>query len=241
MKNFIKKHTLTLFFAMLSIGAIAQTASPEELQIEIEDLKATINKNENKIVNLGISIGYRKIWKRDFDNFQEVAISPIDSTLKIRDINGETGYMILSTELTINPFLRSTGIKTRIDEYNKSREDQKLRIVPAAKRLALMGVQRFTFVASLNFAEFQAAQTNFTFNKGIDGGLGLGLKLSENFWIAWTYEVTTNRQLRTYVKGYENKQLVFDGETITEIDHNDNNLFYNKRLSSSNFKFILTL
>ena len=231
----MKKQLFILMLVSIGIGTYAQTDSVTIKNVE--ELQAKIDKMDKKIVNLGVSIGYKNIWKKDLDNYQEAIISPIDTTLKIQNL--DNGFVVLSTELIVNPFVKSTGIESLINDYNSARKNEKLKIGPAATRLALIGLQRLTLIASINLAEFQTAQSNFTFNKTIDGGLGIGFRLADNFWLAWTYEVTSHRQIRDYVKEFENDKIVIGGETITELDQNDNNLFYDKRLASNNFKFIL--
>lgn len=226
-----------LFFLLLVITTMTEAQTDSLTLSKVKELQDKIDKMETKIANLGISIGYRSIWKKDLDNYQEAILSPIDTTLKIQNL--DNGFVVLSTELLINPFIKASWITSLINDYNYARKNKKLTIGPAASRLALMGLQRITFIASINLAEFQTAQNNFSFNKTIDGGLGLGLRLADNFWIAWTYEVTTHRQLRNYIKSYENQKIVLVGKTLTELDSNDNNLFYDKKLASNNFKFIL--
>lgn len=231
----MKKYIFYVIFSFACIECVAQE-DPSTTK-KIEELQKKIDAMNNKIVNLGVSIGYKRIWKSDLDNFQEASISPVDTTLKIQNL--DNGFVVLSTELIINPFVKSTGLKSLIEEYNSARKREGWKVGPAAKKLLCIGLQRLTLIASVNLAEFQTSQSNMSFNKNIDGGLGLGLRLADNFWLAWTYEITTHRQIRGYVKDFENKKIVIGGATITELDNSDNKLFYNKRLASNNFKFIM--
>lgn len=213
--------------------------SQDSIQAKVADLKAKIDKMENKVVTFGISIGYKRIWNKDINDFQSASISPIDSTLHLESL--DNGSVVLSTELMITPFNNSKGIKDLIEKAENKLEpgSQSKKFFPLISEVFLLGLQKFTFIASVNLAEFQTAQNNYSFNKSIDGGLGIGLKLSENFWLAWTYEIATHRKLRSNIESFENQKITIDGETLTSLDESDNSLFYDKKLSSSNFKFII--
>lgn len=223
-----------LIFIMLVITFSSTIKAQDSTTIsEVKKLKEKIDKIENKTINLGVSIGYKYIWNKDLNYYQEATISPIDTTLKIQNL--DNGFVVLSTELIINPFAKSTFL----NDFKNGIKIWKLKIIgPKIVELAQKILHRLTLIASVNLAEFQTAQSNFSFNKAIDGGLGIGLRLSETFWIAWTYEITSHRQLRDYIHSYKDEKIVVSGNTLTKLDENDNNLFYTKRLSSANFKFI---
>lgn len=218
------------FYVLICTFCFSQT---ENLKLNaIELLQRRIDNKENKCVNMGISVGFKKITKSDLINFKDEVISSIDTTLKLQKL--DNGFIVLSTELIISPFLNNSLIGNLIIESSKGNDKNKV-----IKKLALNIIQRLSFIASVNLAEVSMAQTDFTYNKTIDGGLGIGFRMSENFWLAWSFEVSSHRKLRDYVKAYENQKITINGITLTELDKTDNTLFYNKRLKANNIKLIM--
>lgn len=97
---------------------------------------------------------------------------------------------------------------------------------------------RLSFVATVNLAQFGASQTA-AFNKKIDGGLGLGIKLNDDFHLALTAEMISVRQLRDYViDTYKDKPIIIDDAPLNALDINDNNLFADNYNLGFSVKFI---
>jgi len=225
----MKKLYLSLFCCILSWVCRPQNEALPPNAFEF--LNNRIENVEKKRVNLGISLGFKSIRKQDLKYFTDEIISSIDSTLKLQRL--DNGFIVLSTELLLNPFITHTPY------YMRSISDAKKQESLSAWRFVRKMLEQLTLVASINLAEVNMAHAEFAFNKTIDGGLGFGFRLAENLWLAWTYEVTSHRRLRDYVRVYENQKVVIGGNTLTELDRNDNTLFYNKKLKANNFKFIL--
>ncbi|MDB4920815.1 hypothetical protein [Mucilaginibacter sp.] len=82
-----------------------------------------------------------------------------------------------------------------------------------------------------------------SFNKNINGGIGIGYFVTENLQVAAFYDVSRISQLRDYiVNSYENKPIPKgDGTNYNALDSKDTNLFYNKTLSGWSFKLIFSL
>jgi hypothetical protein len=82
-----------------------------------------------------------------------------------------------------------------------------------------------------------------TFNKNINGGMGVGYFVTENLQVAVFYDVSRISQLRDYiVDSYENKPIPKgDGTNYNALDSKDTNLFYNKTVSGWSFKLIFSL
>jgi hypothetical protein len=82
-----------------------------------------------------------------------------------------------------------------------------------------------------------------SFNKNIDGGLGLGYFFTPDFQLAAFYDVSRVSQLRDYVvKNYTGKQVPNGDKTYyTTLDIKDNNLFYNKTISGFSIKAVFSL
>ena len=100
--------------------------------------------------------------------------------------------------------------------------------------------QNIGFTANLNLIEFTSAQTNSTFNKPIDGGLGFAYALDKKkkFAIALTYERTSNRKPKDWVLNNAGAPIIVNGQPITSINKNDDQYYMNTGLNAVAFKFI---
>ena len=100
--------------------------------------------------------------------------------------------------------------------------------------------QNIGFTANLNLIEFTSAQTNSTFNKPIDGGIGFAYALDKKkkFAIALTYERTSNRKPKDWVLNNAGAPIIVNGQPITSINKNDDQYYMNTGLNAVAFKFI---
>ncbi len=74
------------------------------------------------------------------------------------------------------------------------------------------------------------------FNKSLEGGIGVAVRLAQDFGLAGTYERVFSRRLRKFV--VEGQQLSVDGKVLTTIDETDDRFFVDDNLSATSFKFI---
>lgn len=100
--------------------------------------------------------------------------------------------------------------------------------------------QNMGFTANINLLEFTSAQTNSTFNKPIDGGIGFALALDKDkkFAVALTYERTSGRRPKSWVLDNDGSTIVVNGQTVTSIDKNDDQYYINTGLNAVAAKFI---
>jgi len=84
---------------------------------------------------------------------------------------------------------------------------------------------------------------NVSFNKNINGGLGVGYFFNDNCQLALFYDISSISQLRDYIVNiYQNKPIPNgSGTNYTALDPNDNNLFYNRTISGFSVKLIFSL
>lgn len=82
-----------------------------------------------------------------------------------------------------------------------------------------------------------------SFNKSIDGGLGLGYFITPSLQFALFYDISQKRQLRDYiVQSYQNSPIPSDAKTVyNALDTADDKLFYNKTVSGLSFKLVFSL
>jgi len=151
-------------------------------------------------------------------------LSPIDNSLKLQSVNPVS--FLLSTTVIVNPI---SSYYRKVDKDGKAYGD--VYSVPS----------RLSFIATVNLAQFGASQTA-SFNKKIDGGLGLGIRLNNDFHLGITAEMISVRQLRDYVvNDFKDKPIVIGNQTLNALDVSDNRLFVDKYYFGLSVKFIYVL
>jgi hypothetical protein len=215
----MKLFYITLAFLFIfSLRAFSQTQ--EISKTDANDLRDDGYKINTKMLKFGASLGFNYLTKKIYDP----VLSPIDNSLKLQSISPIS--FLLSTTVIINPI---SSYYRKLDAAGKPIGD--VYSVPS----------KLSFVATVNLAQFGASQMN-SFNKKIDGGLGLGFELNENFHVAMTAEMISVRQLRDYiVNDYENKPIIINNETLNALDISDNKLFVDKYYFGVSLKFIYIL
>jgi hypothetical protein len=100
--------------------------------------------------------------------------------------------------------------------------------------------ERLAINISLNLAEINS--NDISFNKSIDGGIGLGYFVNDFTQVALFYDMMRVRQLRDYiVDNYKDKSIPNGTEVLNALDQTNNNLFYNKYFSGVSLKVIFAL
>ena len=100
--------------------------------------------------------------------------------------------------------------------------------------------ERFAINVGLNIAEVN--EGSISFNKAIDGGIGLGYYLNDFTQIGVSFDMIRIRQLRNYiVDNYLDKPIPNGNDVYNALDQNDNNLFYNKYFGGCSVKIIFSL
>lgn len=98
-------------------------------------------------------------------------------------------------------------------------------------------LERLSLLFSTDLINVQSDKISF--NKNIDGGIGLGYAIKTNLMIGVFYEIKTYRQLREYiVEQYENDSIPNGSGVFNALDKDDNNLFFNKPFESISIKLI---
>lgn len=121
------------------------------------------------------------------------------------------------------------------------RKRRSIRRLVFARSLIDYLVDRISLNANLNLIEFSNAQTDFAFNRSLEGGLGVSYMLNRNIYIGINWDVFFSRQLTDHLKEFENRQLHINGEVITTFNDEDienNNLFITRNINGISFKII---
>ena len=91
------------------------------------------------------------------------------------------------------------------------------------------------FVANINLASFNSDNIA-SFNKSIEGGIGVAVRLTDDFGFAGTYERVFSRRLRDFVTA--DQKIIVDGKPLTAISDDDNRFFIDDNLNAVSFKFV---
>lgn len=194
-----------------------------------------ISQTELRGVTFGIGAGFSRISNTVFD----YSLSPDTSnTLRLQALS--KNRFVISSVITIKfgkiGIEKETGSnKTRLTNFNKEAKQGSTTKYDTAKfwnRLALN--------IGLNLLEVNSE--NLSFNKSIDGGLGLGYFLNEFTQIAFFVDLIRIRQLRDNITTfYENKPIPNGKENYNALDINDDKLFYGKTFEGFSVKIIFSL
>lgn len=222
----------TLF--LTSTNAFAQSAvdskpvTMQDIQTLTDKFNEKLNeKHTEKPIAAGFSLAYRAIWKNFQDAYQSPSISPIDSTLKLQNL--DLNAFVLSTSVIITPFVNNDKLKAAIEDNH------------GWKKFGLNLIKNIGVSANVNLLELTQAQNNFTFNKGLEGGIGVSLKIAPKIFICYSNEILYSKQLRDDVKQHVNEKLKFKEEVVTSISQIDNdNFFITKSVIARSFRIILT-
>ncbi len=101
--------------------------------------------------------------------------------------------------------------------------------------------ERIGFIANINLAEITDEKVSTFFNKNIEGSIGLAYKFSENFALPFTYEKVFNRRMRNhYLKNYTGGKIEIDGQTLTELNKENNSLLRVDNHNALSIKLVFT-
>jgi hypothetical protein len=212
--------TLTLTYALILTLAFNASAQRNETLTKEEGntLKESGTNVHDNLFKFGMSLGFNYLTTKLYNP----SLSVGDNKLKVQDASPYT--YLLSTCVIINP----------IKKYYRKVENgvQVGDAYPVYTPLS--------FVATVNLAQFGA---NETFNKKLDGGLGLGIRLIDDFHLALTAEMISNRQLRDYVlTDYLDKTIPgVDGKNLNALDVKDDRLFIDRYDLGFSVKFVYIL
>ena len=89
-----------------------ENVDEDELNKRIDQLTKRMDEITDKKVKFGLSIGYRKLYSNQLDDFQSVSIDPDSNLLRIEFLNDDA--FVLSTSVMVYPFLNDQKLKESI-------------------------------------------------------------------------------------------------------------------------------
>jgi hypothetical protein len=156
----------------------------------------------------------------------------------VEAIEGDDGTSISNAHVrTFIQELRYSSISTKSDKKLARRLSRLLFI----RNLTDYVLDRLVISANINLIEFSAAQKDFSFNKSIEGGIGLSYKINEHLFLGANWETFNSRQLYPYLKSREGEKLRYNGTIIPNtdaLDVNNNNLYRTAVMEGISFKLI---
>ncbi len=207
----------------------------------------TKKQDTRKRVRVGLSLGYRWLTAASRYDYMLASVSPIDSTLRLTPLGG-TSYLF-STAVIFDPF---DGSSRDVLENRPSVSRGHSR--PGLRKRRAMGrsprlfwnrqLDRLCLVSNLNLLDFSSGQKELAFNKNIEGGLGIGYRLSDFMLIGINWEHVQSYQLHEDIKALEGRKVSLYGLPLVnsnQLDLRNEDLFYVKNLSGWSLKMIITL
>ncbi len=240
----MKKKILLLTIIFLCLNYLfAQTPSDQII---------TVTK---PALNFAIGLGPKFNLSKQFD----ASISPVDSSIQLQKL--PTSSFVLSATLMFHigrkqesQVLSVTNGQSHIysfKKYNLLKNDktaaQKLNLTePKTKKGQIKdpdnnnGYGPWSILASLNLADINS--NGASFNKQIDGGLGIGYKVCDALHLGLFLEYSTSRQLQNYITdSYVGKPIMVNNEKLSVLNENDNNIFFTKQIVSIAFKIVIPI
>lgn len=181
---------------------------------------------EGSRLTLGIGIGANHLFKNVYDY----------------SLTTDSNYNLKITQLNKNSIVVSPVIIFRFGEITMKEENGKRQFVENAeneeqKKLPWNSYRRLSLLLSTDLLNIQSDKISY--NKQIDGGIGIGYSFSPSLMAGIFYEIKSYRQLREYiVEQYENKPIPNGTGFYNALDETNNNLYYNKQIEGLSLKLI---
>jgi hypothetical protein len=180
----------------------------------------------------GVTIGFGFGASRFNQQPSDYSLSPDSNRLVVQPLS-RTNFVI-STVLTI----KFNKLSEKMEKGSRSI----LSVNSSGSEDPAKWNQRFTFNVGINLAD--VSSTNVTFNKQIDGGVGIGYVFTNNVQLAGFFDIIRQRQMRDYiVEKYEGRPIPngTTNENYNALDVSDNKLFYNKTFTGFSIKVVIAL
>lgn len=177
---------------------------------------------------VGFSFGSNFLGEQPYD----YSLSPDSNRLVLQKMS-KTNFVI-STTLTIKFF----DIAVKKDASGRSVMALSKETTPTK----IKWYKKFSANIGINLAE--VSSSNVSFNKQIDGGIGIGYFFNPTVQLAAFYDIVRIRQMRDYIVAqYEGKPIPNgnNNEFYNALDLTDNRLFYNKTFTGFSLKIIIAL
>lgn len=187
-------------------------------------------------VTLGFGAGYSHI----LSNIDEYSLST-DTLHALKVSPASKGGFVISSVITVRlGKVASKAGDSRLYSQSKLYNIQVQKYKDDPTKYRAKCEERLTLNLAINLAEVKS--DGLSFNKPIDGGLGLGYYLSSDIQVALFADFVRVRQLRPYiVSSYENQPIPKGTDVYTALDPSNNELFTTKTMVGVSVKLVYTL
>lgn len=220
------------------LGAVAAHGQSETTTVAEAKRLQTLEKNSTTF-RFGLSVGWRHNGADRRSLTNDVGIEPTTGNVFIE--RGDRGAFVLSGVVAAYPW-RRTDLAARSDEPAKKAGEIDPCPTAGATRCRLgraFAAWHWGAMANLNLASFSADAIS-TFNKSIEGGMGVAYKLNEDFSVGATVERIFGRRPRSFVvAGQPIKDK--DGKVLYAIDRTDDTYFRDDNMTAWSLKFVYFL
>lgn len=204
-------------------------------------LRLLVNGQELRGVTFGFAAGYNRLEKNPFDYY---LTTDTNQFLRLQKL--DRSNFVISSVITVKlgklaeEVDNSAGKTKKVLTNLNSPEAAPIIAGGGPKYKKANVISRLAINIGLNLIE--VGSDNVSFNKSIDGGIGLGLFINKFTQIAVSYDLVRIRQLRSeIVNSYENKRIPNGNEHYNALDQTNNNLFYNKVFTGYSIKIIFAV
>lgn len=186
-------------------------------------IEAAGQEEEVSKLTLGIGIGANHLFENVYDYSLTTDAS---NSLEITKLNRNS--IVISPVIIFRLGETRTTMKSGKRQFVES-DDKKNPLWDIYKDLSLL--------LSTDLLNIQSDKISY--NKQIDGGIGIGYSFSPSLMVGIFYEIKSYRQLREYiVEQYENKPIPNGTSFYNALDETNNSLYYNKQLEGISLKLI---
>lgn len=170
-----------------------------------------------------------------------------DVTIQHKDSINQDEYksLVKAIENKSEVYISNAHIRAFIRKLSEKKENKKiarrLKFLMTVRGLTDYLFDRLVLGANINLVEFSAAQKDFSFNKSIEGGLGLSYKINEHLFVGINWEAFNSRQLYPYLKQQAGNKLSNKPNVIpaiTTLDVNNDSFFRTANMEGFSLKLI---
>lgn len=223
------KKLATIFILLFSAVPVITHAQQDTKQPRVNEAAFREKADDDDVLNrltIGIGTGYGYLFG---DTYKPFLTTDTTHSLQLQKLS--RGSFVISSVIIFK--FANLVVEESTNKLMSLNKDGKVN--PKPKFYEHLSVN-----VALNLLEANAE--DISFNKSIDGGLGIGYFLGPNIQLAVFADVMRIRQMKDYyVDNYLGKSIPNGNEVFNALDEDDNNLFYTKTYGGISFKAVFSI
>lgn len=193
----------------------------------------------------GVTFGFAAGYHYNFSTTSNYFLA-VDDNYKLKISDNQRGAFVISSMINIKSkkiFKTKAGLKKIVDSNAVDEKFEikngKTSITTTIPLTELGPCERITYHVGLNLVDIT---NNVSFNKQIDGGLGIGYLVNDDIHIALMADVARVKQIRGYYAEKYKDQPIPNGTSFyNALDTTDKNLFEDKTTFGVSLKVVFSL